>query len=242
VAIGYAICAHLRSKGGMMKRRIPLLIVFVFGVLGAIPFLILHRIIQDADNEFRSSVLRIIVAFSLVLGVGSIIRHHYEKIRRKRENWQYSYVTLISLVISAIIGLFGGIEANGILPTRFVFPFTNYTFRFDIQTLYTNIMVPLGATMFSLLAFFMTSAAYRAFRARNIEATILLFSAFVVMLAAVPLVSSIFPKLSFFSEWILTVPNTAAKRGLGFGIALGSMATSLKIILGIERGWLGGTG
>jgi hypothetical protein len=196
--------------------------------------------IQNIDNEFRSSVLRIVVAFSLVLGIGSIIRHHLEKIRRKRENWQYSYVTLITLIVTAIIGLFGGIEANGILPTRFVFPLTNYTFRFDIQTLYSNIMVPLAATMFSLLAFFMTSAAYRAFRARTVEATILLFSAFVVMLAAVPLTANIIPKIPYFSEWILTVPNTAAKRGLNFGIALGSMATSLKIILGIERGWLGG--
>jgi len=224
-----------------MKRRIPLAIVFIFGVLGAIPFLIPHRIIQNADNEFRSSILRIIVAFSLVLGVGSIIRHHFQKIRRKKENWQYSYIMLIALLITAIIGLFGGIDARGMLPTQFTVPFTQYVFRFDIQTLYTNIMVPLAATMFSLLAFFMTSAAYRAFRARNVEATILLFSAFIVMLAAVPLVSSLFPKLSAFSEWILTVPNTAAKRGLLFGIALGSMATSLKIILGIERGWLGGT-
>jgi hypothetical protein len=224
-----------------MKRRIPLAIVFIFGVLGAIPFLIPHRIIQNADNEFRSSILRIIVAFSLVLGVGSIIRHHFQKIRRKKENWQYSYITLIALVVSAIIGLFGGIDAQGMLPTQFTVPLTQYVFRFDIQTLYSNIMIPLAATMFSLLAFFMTSAAYRAFRARNVEATILLFAAFVVMLAAVPLVSSLFPKLSAFSEWILTVPNTAAKRGLLFGIALGSMATSLKIILGIERGWLGGT-
>lgn len=68
----------------------------------------------------------------------------------------------------------------------------------------------------------------------------LLIAAFVVMLAAVPLTNNLIPRLPQFSEWILTVPNTAAKRGLLFGIALGSMATSLKIILGIERGWLGG--
>lgn len=223
-----------------MKRRLPLTIVFIMGILGAIPFIIPHRIMQNVDNEFRSSILRIIVAFSLVLGVGSIIRHHLGKIKRRKENWQYSYITLIALVVTAIIGLFGGIEGTGILPTRFLVPFTNYTFQFDIQTIYLNIAVPCAATMFSLLAFFMASAAYRAFRARTLEATLLLIAAFVVMLAAVPLTNNLIPRLPQFSEWILTVPNTAAKRGLLFGIALGSMATSLKIILGIERGWLGG--
>jgi uncharacterized membrane protein len=223
-----------------MKRRLPLILVFVFGVLGAIPFLIPHRIMQGIDNEFRDSILRIIAAFSLVLGVGSIFRHHLEKIQRKKENWQYSYVTVITLIVTAIIGLFGGIEGRGKLPTHLLVPLTHYTFRFDIQTIYMNAAVPLAATMFSLLAFFMASAAYRAFRARTIEATLLLFSAFVVMIAAVPLTSNMIPKLAGFSEWILTVPNTAAKRGLLFGIGLGSMATSLKIILGIERGWLGG--
>ncbi len=218
-----------------MKVRLPLFLVLITGIFGALPFLIPHTIIQIADNEFRNSVLRIIAAFSLVLGVGSIIRHHMDKIKRKRENWEYSWILIITLIVTAIIGLFGGIEGNGRLPTSIG------GFHFDIQTIYMYMAIPLAATMFSMLAFFMASAAYRAFRARNFEATLLLIAAFIMMLGSVPLSSYILPKLPGFAEWILTVPNTAAKRGMGFGIALGTLATSLKIILGIERGWLGGT-
>lgn len=218
-----------------MKVRLPLFLVLICGILGALPFLIPHGIAQSFDNEFRNSVLRIISAFSLVLGVGSIIRHHMDKIKRKREHWEYSYILLITLLFTAIIGLFGGVEGTGRLPTHIG------NFHFDIQTIYMYMAIPLAATMFAMLAFFMASAAYRAFRARNFEATLLLTTAFIMMLGSVPLSSYIFPKLPGFAEWILTVPNTAAKRGMGFGIALGALATSLKIILGIERGWLGGT-
>lgn len=221
-----------------MQRRIPLLIVLITGIFGAIAFFVPYPAIRTADEVMRNDVQRIIAAFSLVLGVGSIVQHHLIKIRRKTQFWEYSYITLISLVVTAIIGLFGGIDVArpGILPTQI------RGFSFHIQTIYSNMMVPLAATMFSLLAFFMSSAAYRAFRARNLEATLLLLAAFIVMLGAVPLGRLVYRQLPAFAEWILAVPNTASKRGILFGVELGIFATSLKIILGIERGWLGGGG
>lgn len=219
-----------------MKRKLPLLIVLVTGIFGVLTYIIPHPIVQETDAVIRNDVLRIIGGFSLVLGIGSILRHHFIKIKRRSENWGYSWITIIALFASAIIGLFGGIDPArpGILPTQIG------GFSFHIQSLFTGLMVPLGATMFALLAFFMASAAYRAFRARNFEATLLLISAFILMLGAVPLTRLLVKSLPSFAEWILAVPNTAAKRGIGFGISLGILATSLKIILGIERGWLGG--
>ncbi len=217
-----------------MQRTLPLIIVFVFGIFGIIPFLVPHPGIQHTDEFLRNDLLRILAAFALVLGLGSLLRVHFDKIKRKTENWQFSWVLLITFFITSIIGLFGGVEGTGPLPVRIG------NFPFDIQTIYLNVEVPLGATMFALLSFFMASASYRAFRARSTEATLLLISAFIVMIGILPLGNQISPKIPSFAQWIMDVPNVAGKRGIAFGIALGSLATALKIILGIERSWLGG--
>lgn len=107
--------------------------------------------------------------------------------------------------------------------------------------LFDNVLVPLDATMFSLLAFFMASAAYRTFRARTPEATVLLVVAVIIMLGRVPLGELIHEKFPQVCEWFMMVPTVAARRGILFGVALGSIATSLRIILGIERSHLGGS-
>ena len=97
-----------------MKRRLPLLLVLVLGIFGATAFVIPHPAVQTVDTTIRNDVVRIITAFSLVLGVGSIIRHHLVKVRRKAEHWPFSYVTLISIAAT-------GLETHRSLP---VFPST----------------------------------------------------------------------------------------------------------------------
>lgn len=118
---------------------------------------------------------------------------------------------------------------------------------------------PLQQTTFAMLAFYVASAAFRAFRAKNIESVLLLGTAFLILLgrtyagtkltewAADPLED---PQglweqfLSFFympylSEWFMDVFNTAGNRAIMIGIALGVAATSLKVLLGIDRSYLG---
>jgi hypothetical protein len=69
---------------------------------------------------------------------------------------------------------------------------------------------------------------------------LLLVSAFIVMLGQIPLATNYISGIYELRQWILDVPNLASKRGIMIGCGLGSIATSFKILFGIERAWLGG--
>lgn len=223
-----------------MRVKLPLGLMIVFGIIGFTDSFVPHPWAENAHGILRNKLLIVISIFALVLGLGNLISHHVNRIRRKGPNWIHSYTTLISLGIASFIGLFGGVTGTGWLPTHVG------DFKYDIQTIYFKVLVPLQSTMFALLAFFMASAAYRSFRARNLLAGLLLGSAFIVMLGQVPigeLLTRSFPPgfhASDISTWIMQVPNTASKRAIDLGLTLGVLATMLKILTGIERSWLGG--
>jgi hypothetical protein len=206
-----------------MKRTIPLIIILVMGVMMMVQFFIPHPA-SVAVYELSTKWIRIVAAFALVLGTGSLVMYHIDKLQRRKPGWYYSIVTLVMAAISTVVGLGWGVKPGSPLQ----------------EILFKNIMVPLNASMFAILAFYMASAAYRAFRARTKEAALLLIAAFIVMLGMVPVGATIWGKLPEIAEWVLSVPNMAAKRAILFGVGLGAIATSLKVILGIERGWLGG--
>lgn len=229
-----------------MRRKIPLSIAFIFGVIMIIQFFIPHPVSRDFFQMILDWMI-IVGAFTYILAVSSLIRVHKGKIKRKKEGWGYSYVTLIALVITAIIGVIGGaFQPTKVTTTLFQKISWHLQQPTILMVIYRYIQMPMQATMFSLLAFFIASAAFRAFKARNITAVLLLITAFIVMLGRVPVGSLITKRLpeafhlSNVVEWILNYPNMAAQRGILIGVGLGMIATALKIILGIERGYLGG--
>ena len=205
-----------------MRRQVPLVITFVAGMLMIISYFIPRQPFGGLQNLFNQWFI-VIVAFALILGALNLIKVNAEKIRRKRPGWGYSAVLLITFTVTVVSGLFWGMEQETVF---------GFIFR--------NMFVPLGATMFSLLAFFIASASYRAFRARTIEAALLLIAAILVMLGRVPLGSYIWRQFPMLANWIMAFPNMAGQRAIMIGIALGTVSISLRIILGIERSYLGG--
>src|SRR5450756_2214858 len=86
-------------------------------------------------------------------------------------------------------------------------------YKRQYQTLYTGIMTPGGSTVTALLAFFIASAAVRTFRARNLESTLLLITAIILMLSNVTIGNAISQYIPAVGNWLTNVPNATAQRG-----------------------------
>lgn len=214
-----------------LRRTLPLILAFVFGILGILVYYVPHSGAQDLEQELARWD-RIVQAFAMLLGIYSLMRLHLNRVKRQQAGWGYSSLVFIGFALMMIFSLYN--DGLGPFAPQVTAKTSPFVWMFD------NVQVPADATMFSILAFFIASAAYRTFRARTPEAAILLVSAIIVMLGRVPIGGLISEAIPEFSQWLMAVPNLAAKRGILLGVSLGAIATSLRIIFGIERSYLGG--
>jgi hypothetical protein len=232
------------------KRQWPIIVAFSMGVIMWARYYIPTEESLNLQEEFMRWD-RVIIGFAALLGLLSLIHHHWNKIKFKRPGFAFSYITLIAMAVMALAGT---------MPIR-IPGFAGMQNSVDGMHIwmFNYMMVPMQATMFSVLGFFIASAAFRAFRARSTEATALLITAIIVMIGRVPIADALvtfmkahhmaftigaheyawldFPK---FTEWLLNVPNAGAQRGILLGILLSQIAISVRIIFGIERTYMGG--
>src|SRR5512140_912885 len=148
-----------------MKREIPVLITIAIGWLVVLGFF--FPPVSVLAGHMRDWIL-ILVAVSQMLGVANVARINLEKVSRRHKEAPYAMVLLVSIVVMIVLGL---------MPTKIGGGITGGTI-FD--QIYNWMYVPMQATMFSLLAFFIASAAYRAFKIRSPEASILAITAIII--------------------------------------------------------------
>lgn len=219
------------------KRTIPLILVFVMGILAFCQNFIPH----PASEKFLETVTDwsiIIASFGLFIGAYSLLHMHTSRIRKRQPGWGYSSFVFIGAVGMIILGLWN----DGVGPLRIAPDEQNTWFNWGFM----NIQVSCSAAMFSILAFYMASAAFRTFRARNVGAALLLAAALIVMFGRVTVSETVggwFGQPQIFGkivDAIMDYPNMAAKRGVLLGVGLGAVAQSLRVIFGIERSYMGG--
>jgi drug/metabolite transporter (DMT)-like permease len=204
-----------------MKTQLPVAIAFISGFIMVVAFFVPEPHLENLSQNFLTFVT-IVGGFTLLLGIVNILRANIEVVKKRGKEWGFKLLLILTLLVMAASSFAWGTQEG-----------TVYHWMFQ------NMQAPMMSTMFSLLAFFIASAAYRAFRARTVEATILLVFAVVVMLGRIPLGQFMWNKLPAITDWIMAYPSVAVQRGIIIGAALGAASMSLRIILGIERTYMG---
>jgi energy-coupling factor transporter transmembrane protein EcfT len=227
-----------------MKRAVPTLIAAIAGFVLVIAFFIPST---QSWGEKAVVWFNILAGVAFVLGGGNLVKVQLETISSRRKGYGYAAVTLIAFFAMLSFGLF----KIGVHPQA-QYPLHPWAGAHDAPSspfgwMYDYVFSPITATMFASLAFYVASAAFRAFRAKNIEAILLLATAFLVLIGntAIARITDALPEQLAFLRLdsivanLMTYLSTGAWRAITIGIAVGVAATSMRVLLGIDRPYLG---
>ena len=192
-----------------------------------------------------ATIANIFAAFLLGLGGYSVLNIHIRKLIKKERDWRFSIVLLVCLFAMLIIGYWDWyqrkIDTGGArLDLASNWTAVNYINDF----LFDGLFQQMDAAMFSIIAFYILSAAYRAFRIRSVEATILLGSALIVILSLMGAVEFVWTthvvtnptfSLTEIAKWLRDSFQTPAIRAIDFGVGVGALAMGLRLWLSLEK-------
>jgi hypothetical protein len=102
------------------------------------------------------------------------------------------------------------------------------------QILFSGLFIPLGSSMFSLLGFYVVTAAFRAFRVRSTESLLMTLSALLVMLGQISFGLLLWPYFAEIRMWLLQTPNTAAFRAITIGAEVAALVLAFRMWLSLE--------
>ena len=251
LALGAAVLfvllfAFLNTLPGRNKRHLILAVTFLAGLFYFLEFMLpagfmvrggepgtQDNFLTQAESPLTDFVL-VIGVLALVLSSLNLIQYNGRALFRMQSGWHNSLIFFVGMIGMLVVG----IQHNN-LPDNTTW---NNLYNFFFRGLYTS----LASSTFALLAFFIATAAFRAFRISSAESTLMMVTAFIVMLGNVgsELVTGWIPpesplalfRLDNLTLWIMTTVNMSAQRALLFGIAVGELAIALRIWLSLERG------
>jgi hypothetical protein len=242
------LLAALTAVPQRFRRNLILLVTFLGGLFYAVEFFWpTHPTPTPEDPKAVGNFLTplvtpfgtfatVVSAWTVGLGAINLIQVHGKRIVRAASGWVNSLAFFVAMFAMCTVSILQQAHPNSI----------NKNMQ---EVLFTGALQSLDSTMFSIIAFYIVSAAYRAFRVRSVEASLLLITAIIVMLGQTALTQKLTGSLpeqsqSFWGnfrveivrDWILTKANTPVTRAIAFGLGIGNLAVALRIWLGLERG------
>jgi hypothetical protein len=158
----------------------------------------------------------ITVAVTILVGIMNLLGIHLRRILGRQRGWVYSIVLVLSTLLVLALWLTDSEAEN--------------------MALLEGVQVSIESALAGLLLFALVYGAYRLMRQRVTWAAMLFTVALVIILiGAVPLREV--GALGQIRAWLLAVPVSAGARGILLGIALATVVTGVRVLIGQERSY-----
>jgi hypothetical protein len=206
------------------KRLLATLIGGVAGILVLVDF----AGATPAADAIAATIVNwaaLVSAVALVVGLLSVAGSHVMRVARRREDWGYSLVLLVSLVAVVVTGLLVPVGNQLQLPGSLA--------EQPLRLFFRAVYEPLAASLLALLAFFGLSAVLRALRGGSAEAIVIATVALLVLATQLPPVAQL-PYVGSSVQWLRDYVALAGARGLLIGSAIGAIVASVRVLLGLD--------
>ncbi len=248
IVFSLIVFAALMAVPPRFRRNIILMATFVGGLFYALEFFWPVHAMPTPEDPTRvgnflspyvvpfGDITTVIFAWTVGLGVINLCQVHGKRVIKGASGAFNSMAFFLSMIVMLVVYILQQAHPNAINKNMKVLLFDG-----GLQSL--------DATMFSIIAFYIVSAAYRAFRVRSVEATLLLCTAVIVMLGQIAIGQMLTQRIpadphnfvhnfriEIIRDWIMTKANAPATRAVAFGLGIGGLAVALRIWLGLERG------
>ena len=167
----------------------------------------------------------ILAAIALVVGVANLFTVHWVKASSSQKGSFYSILLIIALLITLGVAGYLGPTADWSL------------------WLYNYIQVPVETSLMAILSVALAYAGVRLLRKRpNVFSAIFIGTGLLMLLGTAPLFGVVIPGLHGpfgIKTLIAQIPAVAGARGILLGVALGTIAAGLRVLMGVDRPFRG---
>jgi hypothetical protein len=205
-----------------MRKEVPMLITALAGLVVVVGEYLHFGHTAGLLTTFNQW-FQVATAVAFPVGLVSLTLVHLHNISRKRQRWAFSVVLLLATYIYLVVSLITGPKTGTAM-----------------DWVYQAYIAPASATMYGMIAFLITSAAFRTFKFRSLEVAILIAVSLFLIVGSSPLGDLVIHGWSAAGLWLTATPGGAAYRAVTLGLYLGAFATGIRVLLGIERAHIGG--
>ncbi|MDX2139888.1 MAG: hypothetical protein SF123_17515 [Chloroflexota bacterium] len=202
-----------------MRRLLAILASVITIVVGIITIGDLTIGLPFSNGAVAAVFLRLAVitlAFLIMAGVLNLLIVHIGRIAGRERGFPYSIILLISAF--AVVGLW-------------------LAGRTDINTILLNsVQVAIESSLAALVLFALVYGAYRLLHRRlSWAGGLFILTVCIMLVTALPLTE--IGALTDVRNWLMTVPVSAGAHGILLGIALATIVTGVRILVGQDRSY-----